>query len=426
MPTIFKNVLRMALIGLLINSLFVQCQKNITGEDALGDRLLYSFSQGSAGFYYNPPTLAANHVYIGTSRRLHSEPAGDNYFFTLDLQLHKIWEYSLGAKEVRGSATVDNQGNVYFVVEAGRKNADVSESELFLYALDAGGNFKWSKRIMSSPGVSELGMSNPALAADGTVYVGGDKFYAFDATGHEQWTYGEALQVMNAPVIDPDGNIYFSTNGAVISLDAAGGERWRFDTSGECIASPAFATDYQSVFVPVGNRIYRLESGTGHKIWEFSPDGISGGFRATPAVDEENNVYAGTKADKQSVFYAIRADGSGLRWQNPVGADLYSSPALGADHVLYVGSEWSTDRQIHLHALDMQTGSAVWSASLAADVTWCSPALSPDGTVFIGTMAGDSPGGKLYAIRTDSPGLLPNAGSPRFHGGNASTGRREP
>ncbi|MEJ2050763.1 MAG: PQQ-binding-like beta-propeller repeat protein, partial [Calditrichota bacterium] len=160
-------------------------------------------------------------------------------------------------------------------------------------------------------------------------------------------------------------------------------------------------------------------------VWALTPDGVSGVFRATPAVDEENNIYLGTKANKESVFYAIKADGSGLLWKNPVGADLYSSPALGADHILYVGSEWSSDGQIHLHALTLQTGTEVWSASLAADVTWCSPALTDNGLLYIGNMAGDEEGGTLYCLRTDSPGLLTAAGSPRFHEGNTSTGRRD-
>lgn len=408
----------------LATGVFLQCQDNITGSDALDERIEYSFSPGAGAFYYNSPTLVANSLYIGTSRRLHSDPAPDNFFFKLDRQLQKVWSYSLGVREVRGAATVDAQGNVYFVVEEGRKNGDSSESTLALYALDKNGQFKWSTPIMTPPFVPEVGMSNPAMASDGTIYVGGDKLYALDANGNVQWTYGDGLYIMNAPIIDPDENIYVNSNGAVISLDPRGAERWRFSASGECTASPAFATDYQTLYVPVDQTIYRLETATGTKVWEFTPGGVSGVFRATPAVDEENNVYLGTKANEKSVFYAVKSDGSGLLWQDPIGADLYSSPALGADHVLYVGSEGSADKQIRLHALNMQSGETVWSASLAADVTWCSPVLADDGLLYIGNMAGDAGGGTFYCFRTDSPGLLTIAGSPRFHGSNSGTGRR--
>ena len=124
------------------------------------------------------------------------------------------------------------------------------------------------------------------------------------------------------------------------------------------------------------------------------------------------------------MFYAIRADGSGLRWQNAIGADLYSSPAIGDDRTLYVASERSGSGHTHLHALDLATGTEKWSSPLRADVTWSSVAISDDGTLYIGSMDFDGTGAGLYAFRTDATGLLRGAGSPRFHGGNSNTGRR--
>jgi outer membrane protein assembly factor BamB len=174
------------------------------------------------------------------------------------------------------------------------------------------------------------------------------------------------------------------------------------------------------VFVAVHDKVYRLATSNGAKVWEYTPPGMTGEFRATPAVDANNNVYIGTKADSQSVLYAIKADGSGLLWQNPIHADLYSSPALGDDQTLYVGSEGA-----RLHALDLATGVARWSSPLHNDVTWSSPAISSDGTLYIGSMDYQGVGGAVYAFDTDATGLMPNAGSARFHGGNASTGRRQ-
>lgn len=232
------------------------------------------------------------------------------------------------------------------------------------------------------------------------------------------------MSIMNAPIIDPDGNIYFSANGSVISLDKNGTERWNFPTSGEYFSSPAFSVDYSKIFVGVEDKVYCLEASTGNKVWEFTPIGMFGTFRATPAVDGNDNVYIGTKADNNSVFYAIRADGSGLLWKNEIGADLYSSPALGDDKTVYVGSESSGGSGIRLHALDVVTGNTKWSYSLDTDVVWSSPVLSSNGTLYIATMDTYDVG-KVYAFKTDSTGLLPNAGSPRFHEGNASTGRRE-
>ncbi len=162
---------------------------------------------------------------------------------------------------------------------------------------------------------------------------------------------------------------------------------------------------------------------------EIARHTLKGDFRATPAVDDEGNVYVGTKADRDGTFYAIKSDGT-LLWENHLGTDLYSSPALGDDRAIYIGSE-STDKTLsgyatgnlpRFHALDMATGATKWSVVFPGmgDVTWSSPALVAGGVIYVGSMNGN-----VYAIRSDATGLLPNAGSPRFHGGNASTGRRE-
>lgn len=391
-------------------------------EPTLSARLLQEFKPGSVGFYYNPPTLVGNAIYIGTSRGIEYTPATTNAFYKLSSTLGKVWEYSLGQKEVRGGATLDATGNVYFTVEEGRFRNTSNPSTFYLYSLDPSGGLRWTREIRRT--LPNLGMNNPAITADNTILIGGDKFYAFDVNGNVMWAYQEAasLLVMNAPIIDPDGNIYFSSANAIISLTAAGVRRWRVTTGGEYFSSPAFSTDHAKVFVAVAGRVYCLRASTGEIIWQFSPPGIVGVFYASPAVDDNDNVYLGTKADAQSVFYAIRADGTGLRWQNPIGADLYSSPAIGNDRTLYFGSEAANSQQ--LHAIDLATGARKWSSPLRKDATWTSPAIADDGTLYIGSMDIDGVGAGLYSFRTESGGLLRSAGSPRFHGSNANNGRR--
>jgi outer membrane protein assembly factor BamB len=280
-------------------------------------------------------------------------------------------------------------------------------------------------------------MFNPAVAADGTVYVGGGNLWALtpgDAAPTVRWTfYGGDLDIKNAPIIDRDGNVYFNAAGTLYALDpATGSARWQLqgsDTWQTSLSSPAFSPDETRVYSALGRNVSCVDAATGAVVWSFSPPDMAGDFRATPAVDDEGNVYVATKANAQGALYAIGADGT-LLWENRLGTDLYSSPALGNDRTIYVGSE-STDKALsayasgHLprfHAIDMATGRTRWSIELPGmgDVTWSSPALVEGGTVYVGSMNGN-----VYAIRSDATGLLPNAGSPRFHGGNASTGRRE-
>ncbi len=397
------------------------------GEDTFN----YSPKLGRANYYYNPPTVVGDHVYIGTSRRLHDAPGPDNFFFKLDNNLKKVWEYPLGYDEVRGGAALDAEGRIYFVVERGRKLGDASMVEDFLFCLSNDGKFQWQFLIASPVSASQaasvhyndVGMFNPAIAANGTIYVGGSKFYALSSSGEKVWEYPASRYfdggMKNAPIIDPEGNIYFLASGLLLCLRPDGTERW-LAYGGDAWSSPAFSFDYTRVYAATVRTVHCFDTATGATIWSFTPPGISGDFRATPAVDDAGNVYLGTKADSAGTFYAIKADGT-LLWENHMGADLYSSPALGNDRTIYVGSEY-TGSERRFHALDMASGAKKWSVRFPGmgDVTWSSPALVDGGVIYVGSMNGN-----VYAIRSDATGLLPNAGSARFHEGNASTGRRE-
>ena len=88
-----------------------------------------------------------NAIYIGTSRGVEYQPGTANAFYKLSLTLTKLWEYPLGNLEVRGGATLDAAGNIYFTVEEGRLENTSNPSTLWLYSL--GGSGGWT-RIFAS------------------------------------------------------------------------------------------------------------------------------------------------------------------------------------------------------------------------------------------------------------------------------------
>jgi outer membrane protein assembly factor BamB len=388
-----------------------------------GDARGYVSRQAGAYYYYNPPTVAGGHVFVGTSRKLFEDPRPDNFFFKLDARLRKVWEVALGKDEVRGGAAVSSDGRIYFVVEKGRVAGERTPVTDFLWCLDPDGKLLWEYQLNSGEPSwdNDVGMINPAIAKDGTIYVGGEKLHALHPDGTLRWAYPpgpETLNVKNAPIIDPAGNVYFAASYGVHSLDPDGAPRWSYPNDGsfpETLSSPAFSYDHARVYVALGETMKCFDAATGTPHWSVT--GGPGSFRATPAVDDQGNVYAGTKANAASTFYAIGADGTVL-WRNRIGADLYSSPALGDDRTIYVGSEKTEHGQFH--ALDMATGVRKWSVAIGGDITWSSPALVEGGLLYVGSM-----NGSVYAIRSDAAGLLRNAGSARFHGGNDSTGRHE-
>ena len=73
---------------------------------------------------------------------------------------------------------------------------------------------------------------------------------------------------------------------------------------------------------------------------------------------------------------------------------MFSSPAIGSDGTVYVGSD---DHK--LYAINGKSGVKLWEFETGDYVT-SSPAIGSDGTVYVGSW--DK---KLYAIKTDSKGL---------------------
>ena len=91
---------------------------------------------------------------------------------------------------------------------------------------------------------------------------------------------------------------------------------------------------------------------------------------------------------------------------------MSSSPAIGSDGTVYVGS---LDKK--LYAINGKSGVKLWEFETGGVVESCT-AIGSDGTVYVGS------NDKLYAIKTDSKGLAkspwPMRGQNAQHTGRAS------
>ena len=98
-------------------------------------------------------------------------------------------------------------------------------------------------------------------------------------------------------------------------------------------------------------------------------------------------------------------------WEFRTGGIVYSSPAIGSDGTVYVGS-WDNK----LYAINGKSGVKLWEFETGGDVR-SSPAIGSDGTVYVG-----SDDNKLYAIKTNSKGLAKSPW-PMFRQNAQRTGR---
>jgi outer membrane protein assembly factor BamB len=115
--------------------------------------------------------------------------------------------------------------------------------------------------------------------------------------------------------------------------------------------------------------------------------------RSSPAIGADGTVYVGSSVNRFSTIikklYAINPDGS-LKWSYTTGGAVWSSPAIGADGTVYVGCH-----DTKLYAINPD-GSLKWAYQTEDRVDRSSPAIGAVGTVYVG-----SNDNKLYAINPD-------------------------
>ena len=112
-------------------------------------------------------------------------------------------------------------------------------------------------------------------------------------------------------------------------------------------------------------------------------------MNSSPAIGSDGTVYVGS----YKKLYAINGKSGVKLWEFETGDFVSSSPAIGSDGTVYVGS-----RDNKLYAINGKSGVKLWEFETGGQVR-ASPAIGSDGTVYVGS--GDN---KLYAIKTDSKG----------------------
>lgn len=96
--------------------------------------------------------------------------------------------------------------------------------------------------------------------------------------------------------------------------------------------------------------------------------------KSSPSIGSDGRIYIGSGDHN---IYALNSSGS-LSWSYASGADVESSPAIGSDGRVYIGSEDN-----RLYALN-SVGSLSWSY-VGAAYSDSSPAIGSDGRVYIGS-----------------------------------------
>lgn len=233
--------------------------------------------------------------------------------------------------------------------------------------------------------------SSPAIAADGTTYIGsGDgNIYAVTQNGTLRWTCNVNSPVSSSPVIADDGRICVGTDGGrVYCLNANGTIAWAYPAEiDSALAQPVHSSPLirDKVVYAGGNdgNIYAIDLDTGLLNWSRS---TGNALTSSPAVDSNGNIYIGSD---DGCLYAYTLDGV-KKWGFRTGSSIIASPSIDADGTIYIGSGDGGFYAVNPDG----TGKWRFEAQLVVD---SSAAIASDGTIYFG-VGYDGGDGRFYAL----------------------------
>jgi outer membrane protein assembly factor BamB len=225
--------------------------------------------------------------------------------------------------------------------------------------------------------------------------------------GGRPWAFATKRGIFSTPVIGGDGTIYVgSADRSFYALRPDGTLAWRFRTGGIIDAAGAigrYVKALRSAPVTIGSgdeRLYRLRtnwdlSRKQRVVWAFAPTLPPAGgqqvswWEGNVAIGPGGTIYAGNTG---GAAYAVNPDGT-LRWAAPRGQSVWTTPAFGQG--TEAGDSFWGSVDLYAFSLD-SAGHLRWQTFTPGYVT-SSPALGSDGTVYVGSFDH-----KLYALDPDT------------------------
>ncbi len=217
------------------------------------------------------------------------------------------------------------------------------------------------------------------------------------------WTHGVGSPIVSSPALAADGTVFLGTQYGLIAVTnngSAASNKWTFsvgvgvNASGSA-SSPSIAADGTVCFGGNDGKLYAVRP-DGSQKWAFQAQGSGG----SAAIALDNTIYVVGYLGLNAI-----SDAGAAKWTTIVGGSgNFSSPSIGKDGLIYVAS-WEAPAFYSFR----RDGTTKWTISLPFR-TADSSAIGGDGTIYFTA-------GNLYAFAPDSTNQW-NTTTNEFGGGS--------
>ena len=274
---------------------------------------------------------------------------------------------------INSGISIDNDGVIYF-----------GDYDYYINAVYPDGSLKW--RYKTNGWID----STPAIAEDGTVYAGSHDWflYAINSDGTLKWRVNAGGIIPSSPAIAEDGTVYIGqTESDIVAINPNGTIKWKYKTLNDIFSDPAIGDEGTIYCGSNDKHLYALNP-DGTLKWKFKTGKEVGG---APSIAEDGTVYVAGTWD--NYLYALYPNNGSVKWKCNIIVSC-ANPSIGSDDTIYVGGDE------YLYAV-YPDGTVKWSCFLGNErwVGASAPAISADGTIYVGTCIGSGvEGGDIIAI----------------------------
>ena len=346
-----------------------------------------------------------------------------------------LWEFQTPCGFQDVSPAVDDNGNVIVGCDA---NAGRGGKSIWVIK---DGEEVWYNQY------DEVVRSSPAIADDGTAYIGGYRkktdtknllAFSFNSSTPTGTFDLKAHAKYSSPAIDKDGTVYFSTNKKLYAINPAPTmtEKWNVDCGGDTQSTPVIVADAVYVCSNSG-KLYAFDKNTGTQKWAID---YGKSCSSVPAIGDDGTIYICGETNDGGVIMAANKDGS-VKWQTvSISAFSNSGISLSTEGHLYVGNSdgemlccsqqdgtiiWkfaaqgkirsvpAVDNNGNIYFGDGQgifyvlnpNGKPVYKEIKLGTNIWSSPAIDKKGIIYVcADITKSSEPGKVFALRTNATG----------------------